>query len=181
MNILAAFWPQGLLTLALILICALLMLVILIQKGRGGGLSGAFGGGGGGSTAFGTKTGDVFTWITIALASLLLLLTILANHAFDPSGGRAVAATPATPTSVPTGVKGTTGSGEDIDVGELPDAGLVGGGIDDNADGGSAEPAETPDAGGGGADAPPAQDPPATPPTGTEPPAGSDGGGTPAP
>jgi preprotein translocase subunit SecG len=185
MNTLAAFWPHGLLTLALILICGLLMLVILIQKGRGGGLSGAFGGGGGGSTAFGTKTGDVFTWITIALASMLLLLTIVANHAFDPTGSRTVAAVPAVPTGVPTGVRGTTESGEDIGFGELPDAGLVGGGLDEDSDAGSADPAETPPAGGGGTEAPPPQDhpvtPPATPAPGTDPPAESDGGGTPAP
>ena len=34
------------------------------QKGRGGGLASAFGGAGG-NTAFGSKTGDVLTWISI--------------------------------------------------------------------------------------------------------------------
>ena len=177
MNTLAAFWPQGLLTLALIFICGLLMLVILIQKGRGGGLSGAFGGGGGGSTAFGTKTGDVFTWITIALASLFLLTTIVANFAFDQSGTPAVITAPAVPVAVPTGIQGTTGSGENIDIGGFPDVGIESGGIDEdltNSD-------ETPADGGAGDDTPPAEDPPATQPTGTESPADPDGGGTPAP
>ena len=47
--------------------------LILLQRGRGGGLAGAFGGMGGGS-AFGTKAGDVFTKITIGVASFWILL-----------------------------------------------------------------------------------------------------------
>ncbi len=62
----------------------LLMLVILLQKGRGGGLAGAFGGGGG-SSAFGAKTGDVFTWITVVVAAVFILLAIGANFVFDQS------------------------------------------------------------------------------------------------
>ena len=58
-----------------IVICILLILVVLLQKGRGGGLGAAFGGAG--SSAFGTKTGDVFTWVTIVLTSLFLLLAIV--------------------------------------------------------------------------------------------------------
>ena len=46
-----------------VLVCILLIVVILLQKGRGGGLGAAFGGLG--SSAFGTRTGDVFTWVTI--------------------------------------------------------------------------------------------------------------------
>ncbi len=57
-----------------IITCILLILVVLLQKGRGGGLGAAFGGGGGG--AFGTRTGDVFTWVTITLTALFLLLAI---------------------------------------------------------------------------------------------------------
>lgn len=77
------FWPQGILAWLLITISLLMMLVILVQKGRGGGLSGAFGGGGGSSSAFGAKTGDVFTWITVALAAVFVLVTVVANFAFD--------------------------------------------------------------------------------------------------
>lgn len=70
------------LSLVFIVIAALLMLVILVQRGRGGGLSGAFGMGGGGGTAFGTKTGDVFTWVTVVLFTLFLLMAIGLNFAF---------------------------------------------------------------------------------------------------
>ena len=52
-----------------------MVLLILIQKGRGGGLSGAFGGAGG-NTAFGSKTGDVLTWVTSVVFGLFLLLAI---------------------------------------------------------------------------------------------------------
>ena len=69
---------------ALIFVCLFLILVILLQKGRGGGLAGAFGGGGG-SSAFGAKTGDVFTWITVVVAGVFLLLSVVANFAFDAS------------------------------------------------------------------------------------------------
>jgi len=55
----------------------LLILVVLLQKGRGGGLGAAFGGMG--STAFGTRIGDVFTWVTIVLAMLFLVLAVLAS------------------------------------------------------------------------------------------------------
>lgn len=69
----------------MILVCGLLMLIVLIQRGRGGGLSGAFGGGGGGGGAFGAKTGDVFTWITVIVALVFLLLTVVSNFVFDKS------------------------------------------------------------------------------------------------
>jgi preprotein translocase subunit SecG len=68
----------------LILICCLLMLVILLQRGRGGGLSAAFGGAGG-SAAFGAKTGDVFTWVTVVVATIFVLLNVVSNYAFDKS------------------------------------------------------------------------------------------------
>jgi len=51
----------------------LLMFVILLQRGRGGGLAGAFGGMGG-QSAFGTKAGDVFTKITVGLATVWVVL-----------------------------------------------------------------------------------------------------------
>lgn len=56
--------------------------LILLQRGRGGGLAGAFGGMGG-QSAFGTKAGDVFTRITIGVASAWILLcagSVLALH-----------------------------------------------------------------------------------------------------
>lgn len=75
---------QGILAFLLVVICVMLMGIILLQKGRGGGLSAAFGGGGG-SSAFGSKTGDVLTWFTVALAGGFLLLAVVSNYAFDMS------------------------------------------------------------------------------------------------
>ncbi len=78
-------WGQSALAWSLILVCGFLMLIILIQRGRGGGLTGAFGGGGGGGGAFGAKTGDVFTWITVVVAMGFGLLAVVSNFAFDQS------------------------------------------------------------------------------------------------
>lgn len=66
-----------------IIICLLLTIVVLLQKGRGGGLSATFGGIG--SSAFGTKVGDVFTWVTIVLTGLFLVLAVSASLAFRPA------------------------------------------------------------------------------------------------
>lgn len=76
------FWTTLLATL-FIVICVLLIIVILLQKGRGGGLGAALGGIG--STAFGTKVGDVFTWVTIVLTALFLILAIGASLLFRPA------------------------------------------------------------------------------------------------
>jgi preprotein translocase subunit SecG len=85
MNMLATMtWMQWLLAVTLIGVCLFLMLVILLQRGRGGGVAGAFGGGGG-SGAFGAKTGDVFTWITVVVAAIFVGLAVAANFAFDES------------------------------------------------------------------------------------------------
>ena len=86
-------WTLCLLTLG---VCGLLIVVILLQRGRGGGLAAAFGGGGGGS-AFGAKTGDVFTIITVGLAAVFLFLNVVGNFAFDQ-----------TPTSQPDSTADTT-------------------------------------------------------------------------
>jgi len=66
-----------------IIICVLLIVVVLLQKGRGGGLGAAFGGMG--SSAFGTRIGDVFTWVTIVLVALFLLLAVGATLLFRPA------------------------------------------------------------------------------------------------
>ncbi len=70
-----------------VIVCLLLIIVVLLQKGRGGGLGSAFGGGAG-SSAFGTRTGDVFTWVTIILTALFLLLAIFATLAVRPDAGQ---------------------------------------------------------------------------------------------
>lgn len=89
-------WSQTFLALISLGVCGFLMLVILLQRGRGGGLTGAFGGAGG-SSAFGAKTGDVFTWITVVVATIFVLLNIVGNFVFDES--RLVQANPATVTA----------------------------------------------------------------------------------
>ena len=75
-------WLHYFLAAAIVFVCMLLVIIILLQKGRGGGLSGAFGGGGGSGSAFGAKTGDVFTWITVAFVCLYFLLNIAGNYQF---------------------------------------------------------------------------------------------------
>lgn len=102
MNMLAMTTGQWFLGFVLMCTCLLLILVILLQRGRGGGLAGAFGGAGG-SSAFGAKTGDVFTWITVVVATVFVLLSVVTNFVYDESGDqRAVAASteevPAAPT-----------------------------------------------------------------------------------
>jgi len=87
MSILAALSGfQYLLTILLIAVCIFLILVILLQRGRGGGLAAAFGGSGGGSSAFGAKTGDVFTIVTVILASVYMLIAVVGNYFLLPPG-----------------------------------------------------------------------------------------------
>jgi len=130
MNMLAQMsWFQWFFGAGIIAVCALLMLIVLIQRGRGQGLAGAFGGGGGGGGAFGAKTGDVFTLITVGLAVVFLFLNVVGNFAFDQTPARAPAATadttlPATPTdTVPAEdfkpsitFEGTTDTGEPLEL-----------------------------------------------------------------
>ena len=63
----------GILMVLMFLVALFLILLVLIQRGRGGGLAGAFGGMGG-QSAFGTKAGDLFTRITIVVASIWVVL-----------------------------------------------------------------------------------------------------------
>lgn len=79
---LATFFDSLLATL-FIIICILLIGVVLLQKGRGGGLSAAFGGMG--SSAFGTRVGDVLTWVTIVMTALFLLLATAVTLSFKPT------------------------------------------------------------------------------------------------
>ena len=79
-----SFW-HILLGVLFLVICFLLIIIVLLQKGKGGGLGAAFGGMG--SSAFGTRTGDVFTWVTIVLTGLFLLLAIATNLSYRPEPG----------------------------------------------------------------------------------------------
>ena len=76
-------WWKLMLGVVFMLACAILIILVLLQKGRGGGLSAAFGGAGG-QSAFGSKTGDVFTWVTIVVAAVFLLLAMVMSPNFTP-------------------------------------------------------------------------------------------------
>jgi preprotein translocase subunit SecG len=66
-------WVAPFLNWVLLLLGIFLILLVLIQRGKGGGLSGAFGGVGG-SSAFGSRAGDLFTKITIIVATVWIVL-----------------------------------------------------------------------------------------------------------
>ncbi|PQO42207.1 preprotein translocase subunit SecG [Blastopirellula marina] len=71
----------------ILLTSVFLILVVLVQRGRGGGLTGALGGAGG-QSAFGAKAGDVFTKITVVVASFWILLCILATMSLQDQGAK---------------------------------------------------------------------------------------------
>jgi len=81
-----AAWYQPVLFVMFFVTCVLLILIVLLQKGRGGGLGAAFGGAG--DSVFGTRTGDVLTWVTIVLTVLFLLLAIGTTLAYRPPAVR---------------------------------------------------------------------------------------------
>ena len=76
------WWVQTLAVL-FVIVCLLLIVIVLLQKGRGGGLSAAFGGAGG-QSAFGSKTGDVFTWATIVIVGVFLVLSMVLTVVYKP-------------------------------------------------------------------------------------------------
>ncbi len=61
----------------LFLVSLFMILVILVQRGKGGGLTGALGGPGG-QSVFGSKAGDLFTRITVVLATVWIFLLAFA-------------------------------------------------------------------------------------------------------
>ncbi|MCF7958091.1 MAG: preprotein translocase subunit SecG [Phycisphaerae bacterium] len=73
-----------LLAVVFFIVCIFLILIILLQKGRGGGLSAAFGGAGG-QSAFGSKTGDVFTWVTVISVAVFFILAMVLSMNFTPT------------------------------------------------------------------------------------------------
>ncbi len=79
------FW-QYFFGVTLFVVSLFLILLVLVQRGRGGGLAGALGGPGG-QSAFGTKAGDTFTWITAATAGVWILLAILAIKLIGEGSG----------------------------------------------------------------------------------------------
>lgn len=69
----------------IVIVCLFLICLILIQRGKGGGLAGAFGGVGG-SSAFGTKAGDVFTRVTMVVATVWIVLSMILVVMYNRKG-----------------------------------------------------------------------------------------------
>ncbi len=75
-----------------------LILLILIQRGKGGGLTGALGGPGG-QSAFGSKAGDTFTFITVVVAAIwgftcAFTMWLLGTHSPSVAAGTTLSAGP---------------------------------------------------------------------------------------
>lgn len=109
------------LTIVFVLISILMICIVLLQRGRGGGLVGAFGAGGG-QSAFGTKTGDVFTTATVIIFVVFLLLAFILNWRVGASP--TAVSKPVSPQSLPVSSgKSTTPSKSST----VPSAGLPSG------------------------------------------------------
>ena len=100
-----------------LIVCVFMILLILIQKGRGGGLASAFGGQGG-NTAFGSKTGDVLTWVTSIVFGLFLLMAVALNLLGDRVNKMKTGAGPAAPVAV-------SPAGQPAPTGQAPEAGQL--------------------------------------------------------
>jgi protein translocase SecG subunit len=98
-----ALWYHIILAVIFAVLAIVLIGVILLQRGKGVGLAGAFGGAGG-HTAFGAKTGDFLTWVTIIGAVLFLVWAIVLNFWFVPI--TPAGAVPPSGTPAPTGTTG---------------------------------------------------------------------------
>ena len=90
-----------------VLVAITLILIVMLQKGRGGGLSAAFGGGAG--SLLGTKTGDFLTWVTISLAALFIILSLVLAKYFRPSLSEDLS-TPSQTQTQPLQPEGSTGN-----------------------------------------------------------------------
>ncbi len=150
-GLLAASFTQIVMGMALGFVCVLLMMIILIQKGRGGGLTSAFGGGGGGGGAFGAKTGDVFTGITVVLAFVFLLLTVFGNYVMRPEGANTGANALQSGRTVPAGGAAVPAVTTDAD--SKPAAVLIPDAVKKDADGADSDGTDTDGANSAGADA----------------------------
>src|ERR1700704_1425633 len=95
--------------ITLFLTSSFLILLVLIQRGRGGGLAGAFGGMGG-QSAFGTKAGDLFTKITIGVATFWILLCLTADKYFATKGNLIVEEKPGSAAPAVPGSKARSGA-----------------------------------------------------------------------
>ena len=128
----AASWLHIMFGILMCVTAVFLMLIVLVQRGRGGGLAGAFGGAGG-QSAFGTKAGDLFTRITIGVATFWIILCLVALKLLGTPASRFGPSTTAGPA-----VSGPAEAGE----GERP-AGGDGLSTDGEAGGAAGEPSGT--------------------------------------
>jgi preprotein translocase subunit SecG len=153
--------------IVLSLLAIFLILLVLVQRGRGGGLAGALGGMGG-SSAFGAKAGDVFTRITIIVASIWIAFCLLALFWAKHRGDVLNTAAPISSSSTDT---------NPLTSKSMPPTGPAAPGDSKNAatSGTAANPANPPSA---TTAAPPAEAPAATPPAAAESPAGPAGDAT---
>ncbi|MCH7790960.1 MAG: preprotein translocase subunit SecG [Planctomycetes bacterium] len=107
------YYVHSLLVLLFLMVSVLMILVILIQKPQGGGLSGAFGAGASsGQTAFGAKTGDMLTWLTVGMFCMFVMIAIVLNFTTRQNPYA---------TAVPTTIQGVSGSEGAGGVEALPD------------------------------------------------------------
>lgn len=119
--ILLADWKQFVIGPLMGFTAVFLILVVLVQRGRGGGLTGALGGAGG-QSAFGAKAGDVFTRITVVVASFWILLCILAVLVLQDSGTSKLDGAPGDARrNLPSGMYGPDG---DIPGGDAEESGM---------------------------------------------------------
>ena len=94
---------ETLIMVSMFLTAVILILLVLVQRGKGGGLAGALGGMGG-QSAFGTKAGDMFTKITIGVASFWILLCMIAVGTLKHSESKV---------ALPSGVSASAPASED--------------------------------------------------------------------
>ncbi len=97
---------ETLLMIMLFFLAVLLIVVILLQRGRGGGLAG-LAGGLATQNPFGTKAGDIFTRITIVLASIWILLCLVSVRLLSVSRPRIELPAGLPAQSAPAGTEGT--------------------------------------------------------------------------
>ncbi len=151
---------NAMLGLLMLFLSVFLIMLILIQRGKGGGLTGALGGPGG-QSAFGSKAGDTFTYITIVVAALWGFTCAFAmwkegTHAAPISKKPNMTAGPGDEKAQDTNAldlsPGGLGLGGDTSLGgDTPSAEL--GGSDDDADSGESADASSDDAEGSSDDA----------------------------